>query len=408
MDTKKKFLITLFVTSFSLVIAQSSQEGLIGKEIKELEFNPILNFKKDKSLLSDFHGKVVVLDFWATWCSPCIKEFPRLQEMQNKFKDDIIVLTINKGEEEERLNKFLSTSKIELPIVMDKDHNLSKAFPHRFIPHTVVIGKDQKIKAITDSKNVTKELIEMVLNDQKIELKEKRANFSWNRNDNLQAKDAIVQFTITKYNGGSYVMTPFKEGRILINGTNQRFLFEYAYDFPPYTRTVIDAPDKNKADSILINELYSAEIIALGKTESEVKAMLKAFLVITSPYEATIESRAVNVKVLRRNGVLNLKKGELHDKGEFWFSGRGLHTKNRPIDEKFMRFFENQLAEKDKITVVLNETGLKGNYSVDIPWYSENPDNIHKELSKLGLELVDATREVDLLVISRKKTLVSR
>ena len=47
----------------------------------------------------------------------------------------------------------------------------------------------------------------------------------------------------------------------------------------------------------------------------------------------------------------------------------------------------------------MNETGLSANYDVDIPWYPENPENIHIELAKLGLKLVDAEREVDLLIL---------
>lgn len=74
--------------------------------------------------------------------------------------------------------------------------------------------------------------------------------------------------------------------------------------------------------------------------------------------------------------------------------GQGLFMKNAPI-KSVISFLENEL----RIPVV-DETGLTGNYNFEIPWYNEAPEQIHEELDKLGLELIDAQRESKVFVIS--------
>ena len=56
--------------------------------------------------LSDQKGKVVFLNFWATWCSPCLKEMPDMQELQKELGSKILVLAVGMGEEAERIEKF--------------------------------------------------------------------------------------------------------------------------------------------------------------------------------------------------------------------------------------------------------------------------------------------------------------
>ena len=58
--------------------------------------------------LSDYRGKVVLLNFWATWCSPCRREMPDFQKLHDELGEDFVLLAVDKGETEENVQKFVS------------------------------------------------------------------------------------------------------------------------------------------------------------------------------------------------------------------------------------------------------------------------------------------------------------
>ncbi len=71
--------------------------------------------------LEETNGTIRIVNFWASWCSPCVEELPVLQNMQEEYKDqNIKVLLVNLNETEKAINLFLDTNSIDLPIYLDK------------------------------------------------------------------------------------------------------------------------------------------------------------------------------------------------------------------------------------------------------------------------------------------------
>lgn len=99
-------------------------------------------------LLSDLKGKAVVLNFWGTFCPPCVREMPALQKQYELWRNkNVIVLGVNLNESRITVQSFITEHQITFPILLDKDI-LRKEYKVTAYPTTFYIGTDGKIKDI--------------------------------------------------------------------------------------------------------------------------------------------------------------------------------------------------------------------------------------------------------------------
>lgn len=111
----------------------------------------------DKVKLSDFKGKVLILSFWATWCEPCVEEFPSFVKLMDTFPDKIRLLAISQDQEEEEVLDFVRAFKGErdnLILTMDRKKTLSRAFGVDRLPEGFIFDAEgilqKKIIGIQD------------------------------------------------------------------------------------------------------------------------------------------------------------------------------------------------------------------------------------------------------------------
>jgi len=97
--------------------------------------------------LADLRGKVVLVNFWATWCEPCIEEMPSLQQLRNRLGTaKFEVLAVNFQEGEPRIRAFLQKVPVNFPIVRDTDGGVARAWKARIFPTTFVVDVEQQIR----------------------------------------------------------------------------------------------------------------------------------------------------------------------------------------------------------------------------------------------------------------------
>lgn len=99
--------------------------------------------------LSEYKGKVTVLDFWASWCGPCKEEFPFLVALQEKLKKNSFgVVSINLDTELENVHRFLSKQKTQpsFPIVLDAEGKIPTLYNVSGMPTTVLIDKNGNVR----------------------------------------------------------------------------------------------------------------------------------------------------------------------------------------------------------------------------------------------------------------------
>ena len=93
--------------------------------------------------LRDLHGKVVVLNFWATWCAPCVEEMPSLVQLQQRFKDKgLSVVGVSIDVDGDAYHKFLKDYKIDFVTVRDPDQKTSSLYGSFKWPETYIIDRD--------------------------------------------------------------------------------------------------------------------------------------------------------------------------------------------------------------------------------------------------------------------------
>ena len=97
--------------------------------------------------LADYKGKVVLINFWATWCAPCRDEMPSIQRLKEKLGGQpFVVLAINLDEPESRIRKFLSQMKVDFTILLDPERRVAKAWDARILPASFIVGGDGRVR----------------------------------------------------------------------------------------------------------------------------------------------------------------------------------------------------------------------------------------------------------------------
>jgi thiol-disulfide isomerase/thioredoxin len=97
--------------------------------------------------LEDYRGKVVLVNFWATWCEPCRDEMPSLQKLRAGLEGrPFVVLAVNLAESESRVRRFLEHTPIACPVLLDREGGVAKAWGARILPASFVIGPDGAIR----------------------------------------------------------------------------------------------------------------------------------------------------------------------------------------------------------------------------------------------------------------------
>lgn len=101
--------------------------------------------------LADFRGKTVLLNFWATWCGPCVEEAPALQRLFERFKDkNFVVLAVAVDDEIEKVSEFRRRFGLSFPVLIDEDGGIKNPYGTTGVPESFFVGPDGKLKLVPD------------------------------------------------------------------------------------------------------------------------------------------------------------------------------------------------------------------------------------------------------------------
>jgi thiol-disulfide isomerase/thioredoxin len=134
---------------------------------KRIPLFEVVSLEGKKLHSSELHRKIVIVDFWATWCKPCIAEFKELEKLQNQVKNNqgVVVLVINEddGGNTDVARKFLAKRSFNLPFYVDSMAMAYKAFEANAYPALYVIDKKSNIRLVKSGFNPSEDILQILL-----------------------------------------------------------------------------------------------------------------------------------------------------------------------------------------------------------------------------------------------------
>jgi thiol-disulfide isomerase/thioredoxin len=222
----KKILTILSFTC--LFLGQNyAQEGAVSESVQigalvpNFDVNILTKEGTVKKNIKDYRGKVVILEFWATYCGPCLPAMDHLADLQFKFKNDLEVINIT-DEERWKVVSFLKKRPTFLAIGLDTDKSINQLFYHQLMPHTIIIDPQGYIKAITSPEEVTEEVIYLAKSGAILAVKTK-AEFA-------QKSENAIAMTVVQTDDKSFykvAVSAYKEG--VQSQINKKSDFEYEF-----------------------------------------------------------------------------------------------------------------------------------------------------------------------------------
>ncbi|WP_145412959.1 redoxin domain-containing protein [Paenibacillus xylanexedens] len=100
-----------------------------------------VNSEGEQVQLSDYRGKAVMINFWASWCTPCVREMPLVHELAQQNQNNVETLFVNVGESKGTITEFMKSHRFDFPVIIDATGKVSKLYRINGLPATMVIDQ---------------------------------------------------------------------------------------------------------------------------------------------------------------------------------------------------------------------------------------------------------------------------
>lgn len=390
---KKSLLLLLLIARAGLAQPQN------GQPVPDVRFSPLLNAPTNATSLAAQRGKLVLLEFWATWCSPCVAAMPRLQALQQRHDPQLQVITVT-DEMPNRISQFLTKRPSNLWFAIDTARTLTSLFPHHIIPHSVLIGPDGRLLAQTEPDRITDGLIDSLWQKLPVTIAPK-ADITLSLPQIMQtyfgATDTVRhRFTLQGPMPGapSVQMTHardsvFAHRRLTCLNMSLASLYRIAYGNYSYKRSI------NQTGGPADPPLYCLDMIV--EKPEQLLPTLKAELNRRFDLKASLEHQLKDVRVLQITDPAKFSRLVRNPSGKESLSARqGEIVQQAATMADFAQHLEDYGGVRG---LVVDGTGNTEKLDLTLAYQPEDPQSLPRALAEMGLGLVNQQREVTMLVL---------
>ncbi|MCY3774698.1 MAG: TIGR03435 family protein [Candidatus Aminicenantes bacterium] len=352
----------------------------IGDRAPDLAIETMLQGPADDDLSwQALKGQAMVLEFWATWCGPCVGAIPHFNELAEEFSGQPVRFLSITDEEVSTIEPFLKSQPISGWIGLDLDRSVFRDYSVTGIPATVLVDKEGVIQAVTHPRHVTKTVLGDLVAGRRPDVPEKSTGTFLAVGDD--GPEPVFQVLIRPSTSDRSGMSRSRNEIKIISFLPEHIL-PVAFDSLP-GQFLIEAELPNQKYDVVVNTAGRQDLLAPMMQEA-VSAALGV--------EAVLENRTVDAYVLRRSAETRLEPlPSIEGSYSRWSGGELEATSVKGLARMVASLLDRP---------VLDETRLHGSYRIKLKFDPEEDSSIARAIkSTLGLELVQARRQVRMLIV---------
>jgi uncharacterized protein (TIGR03435 family) len=339
-----------------------------------------------------FRGNFVVVDFWATWCGPCLPGLNRMASLEKEFAGQPVRFLTVASDDMDRVKKYFADKGLTLQTYVEGENaSTSDSFGIHGLPAAAVVDREGRMVGVTPGENVTAAVVRELLNGEKVELPpfQRLNNITWDQDEITWQDGVLPAFAVLikpiEVTGGGFL---YKPGSNRISG-----------DGVPVYAMIMAAwqTDSNHIDlreRLPVGAYRFVAMVPKGR-EAELLPALQDALQRNFSFRAVWDEQERDVLVLTRDGTKTLTDSSTEPL--FTFS-RGKITMKKQSTAKLAETLPNWLRK-----VVVDETELHGLYDFDLEYRADSPKMLTDALQqKYGLVLTPAKRKLRILVVEKR------
>ena len=407
---KQLLFFILFVhTAAGQVIKEQVDPPQLGKVCPDIALPVMTGVGTKPVWLSDYRGQVVVFEFWATSCRPCIPAMDNFEILEAGFPNQLKVFEIT-TEGRERVERFLQKHASGATIILDTDKQLQEQFYHNFLPHTVLIDPKGVIRAFTYPSEVTSDIVRKLLQGKEIKVRSKQEFEAQVGVSSALSKDLNTASSIlfeeeqyvrvespkrAKRQEAKVNFLPYQEGKeaeiyreddyyLSFVNCPITLMYESLYETST-SRVLLEVPDEHVERYTFDKQnAYCYELSLADSLQTTIQKMGIAELEKRFPLRSKFEKRSRDVWVLQKVGKATTVIKHENNRLYGTFSDLLAYLENFP-DLNGMP--------------LMNETGIKDNEAFDWEVIKKQSGTLDQRLAALGLKRVQKTKEITCLIL---------
>jgi len=419
--------ILLLLCSCSSILAQKPLA--IGDSVPTVRLTDLVNHSAPSAALSDFKGKLVIIDFWATWCTSCLHAFGKMDSLQTAFGDKVKIILVNTKSTGDNLSKIQTFFQkwesrtgrpLSLPTVIN-DTALEKLFPHKLIPHYVWINREGKLIAISSSDAVTAANLQSAYNGEALLFtmkKDQEAARPVFSTADLPG-DKLLNYCvfIKEWFDGLPSGNRLREkddvicGKAMTNTSLLDMFIAAATGIDPSftgkrlalstgdSSDLLPPPEMEEREAWYKQHAFTLDLLVPAEEANDLYPRMLEVLNNYSGYVGSFQKRKRNCWVLVKKNALDRIKSKGKETVNNLWEKESPYLQNGTMDLLVQRLNTLSLIKEP----VLNETAYEGKIDIHFLEGLDNIKTIQKQLGRYGLALDQQQRVLNVLVIQKKE-----